>query len=250
MKQIYQTAGGRRYAGNDFLAMQDLTLRLTEQFYSQYGNFVLYGCEIANNNIAEGVVMLGGKACLFEGAQGVTTPFYVKQVVVNENVPYKVGDGLGFQIYTAQPCAANEAGAWRLDGAVTFKQIISPDNVLIDKSTAWFNVNLNNMATGNLKIRYNKIGNIEIFGNLVIKDGYALSNPIGQLPQNFPIEEDEYGYFEVIIIETRGNFFRMVFAYDEFRTFSVYDVNLGLINGVFPQDITFYRVNAVILPQS
>jgi hypothetical protein len=128
MKQITQTPGGRRYVGNDFLAMQDLTLKLTEGFYSQFGNFVLYGCEMTGNNIAAGIVMIDGKACIFAGATGITTPYYVQQVVVNENVPYKIGEGLGYQTYTAQACAANEPGAFRLDNAKRFNQLIATEN--------------------------------------------------------------------------------------------------------------------------
>ncbi|MDR1199074.1 MAG: hypothetical protein LBK94_08720 [Prevotellaceae bacterium] len=125
MKQITQTPGGRRYTGNDFLAMQDLTLKLTEGFYSQFGNFIPYGCEVTGGNIAPGIVMLDGKACLFAGAQGITAPYYVKQVVVNENVPYKIGEGLGYQTYMAQVCADDEAGAFRLDNAKDFKKVMT-----------------------------------------------------------------------------------------------------------------------------
>ncbi len=126
MKEIAQQQGGRLYYGNDFLAMQQLTLQLTEQFYAQFGNFVLYGCEVSENGISPGVVMLNGKACTFADAKGVTMPYYVKQVKETEDVFYKVGTGIGFENYIAEPCAAGDVGAFRLDIAKRFKDVIQP----------------------------------------------------------------------------------------------------------------------------
>jgi hypothetical protein len=176
MKQITQTPGGRRYAGNDFLAMQDLTLKLTEGFYSQFGNFILYGCERTGNNIAEGIVMLDGKACIFAGSQGAGTPFYVKKVVINENVPYLVGEGLGYQTYAAQPCAAGEQGAFRLDNAKRFKQFMAPDNVLTDKSEPW--IGFDSQYSSNFRAKFNEIGDIVLIGEFSIPAGFISGNPI------------------------------------------------------------------------
>jgi hypothetical protein len=196
MKQITQTPGGRRYVGNDFLAMQDLTLKLTEGFYSQFGNFVLYGCEMTGNNIAAGIVMIDGKACIFAGATGITTPYYVQQVVVNENVPYKIGEGLGYQTYTAQACAANEPGAFRLDNAKRFKKLMEPAGVLFDRSkpTQALLMSSNFAGTGSsLYIRRNLIGTVEIFGKLYVPVNYTFGSAVAVIPDDFDIASAEFG---------------------------------------------------------
>jgi hypothetical protein len=124
MKELRQGPGVRLYKGEDFLALQELTLRLTEQFYGQFGNLILSGCGQEGDSLLSGIVLLDGKACVFAGATGVASPFHVKKVVVTENVPYKTGEGIGFESFVAEPCAEGDEGAFRLDTAQRLEEIM------------------------------------------------------------------------------------------------------------------------------
>jgi len=125
MKKIVHQPGGRLYKGEDFLAMQHLTLELTEKIFAQYGNIILHGCEVDGGNISPGIVMLDGKACVFDGATNISSPFFVKKFVTIENVPYKTNSGEGYEIYAAVHCLGTDEGAFRLDGARQFKTMIA-----------------------------------------------------------------------------------------------------------------------------
>ena len=162
MKEIVHGPGGRLYKGEDFLAMQQLTLDLTEKIYAQRGNLILYGCEITGNNISPGVVMLGGKACLFAGATNATMPFYVKKVKVTENVPYKTGDGAGYDIYTAVQCAGIDVGAFDLHSADRYVIVIERE-----LNSAWINAVPTGTGANKIsKAKYKLIGNDTVIFDL------------------------------------------------------------------------------------
>jgi hypothetical protein len=145
MKEIVQGAGVRLYKGEDFLTLQQSALGMMERFFAQYGNFIIYGCEPTNPGLAPGVVMLDGKACVFEGeSAGITC--YVKKIAVNENVPYKTGDGVGFTTYIAQQCLKTDTGAWMLSGGKTFQQATQVQ--LPKKNALKFNIILNSWGSG------------------------------------------------------------------------------------------------------
>ena len=127
MKELVHGPGGRLYKGEDFLTMQQLTLDLTEKLFAQHGNLILYGCEINNGDMAAGVVILDGKACIFSGATNIVLPFYVKKVKTTENVPYKTGTGAGYDTYNAVPCPNSDIGAFRLDNADRYNALTKND---------------------------------------------------------------------------------------------------------------------------
>ncbi len=126
MKELVQVQGVRKYRADDFLTMQSVYLRLFEDFYKQYGNFIYYGCTLSNGTITPGVVILDGKACPFTGASGVTGAYYVRQVSLQEDVEYKIGQKPGFITYFAESVAAGDAGAFRLDNAKRFEDVFTP----------------------------------------------------------------------------------------------------------------------------
>ncbi len=137
MKQLTQVPGGRLWYGDDWLYVQKTLLSLTEDFYAQYGNFVLHGCQVNGGQVTPGVVILDGKACLFEGA-AFAGALYVKQTKIDENVPYKTGSGLGYETYSATVCAEIDPGAFRLDNAKRFEDVIIPTEVRnLQESGTW-----------------------------------------------------------------------------------------------------------------
>jgi hypothetical protein len=115
MKKIVHQPGGRLYKGEDFLAMQQLTLDLTEKFFAQYGNCILYGCEAVPSEhggaLSPGVIIIDGEACAFAGVESSPRTFYIEKIAVTENVPYKTGDGVGYITHIAQRCSSESADA-------------------------------------------------------------------------------------------------------------------------------------------
>ncbi|MDR2361709.1 MAG: hypothetical protein LBD91_03170 [Prevotellaceae bacterium] len=108
MKEIIQDTGVRLYKGEDFIALQQLTLDLTEKLYAQFGNVILYGCEfLGADTFAPGVLLLDGKACLFDG--GTLVDPFVRKVSVIGDVLYKTGEEKpGFETFMAEPCLGSE----------------------------------------------------------------------------------------------------------------------------------------------
>jgi hypothetical protein len=138
MKKIAHQPGGRLYKGEDFLTMQQLTLNLTEKLYAQYGNIILYGCEMESNgtlsdwSISPGVIMIDGDACAFPGAENARIPFHVEKVAITENVPYKTGEGAGYTVHIAQACSA-KPGSVRLGTALRLEEVFRQDSYSYDE---------------------------------------------------------------------------------------------------------------------
>lgn len=168
MRELRQTTGNRKWKGDDWLQNQSTFLRLTEDFYGQYGNFILTGCVYSNGSISEGVVILAGKACLFASATGVVAPYYVKQVSENENVEYETGQGIGFTTYRAVACAAGDTGAFRLDNALRFTGVFKPNNAANADNTA-------KAATADNAKLLNGVGNGACLFNRVIDEAINLN---------------------------------------------------------------------------
>lgn len=132
MKEYRQDPGGRRVKGDDLKVIQELAL-LSEQLLKQYGNFVISGCEVVGNTIGNGIVMLDGKACTFDGEPDATFPYYVKKVVLTEEVPYEsgTGTGAGYELFQAVTAASSDEGAFRLDNASHFEDVFIPKNAVL-----------------------------------------------------------------------------------------------------------------------
>jgi len=61
MKRHVQITGVRRWAGDDLVELQSETLKVLDDFFSQYGNVIISGCEVAGDVIKPGIVALRGK---------------------------------------------------------------------------------------------------------------------------------------------------------------------------------------------
>jgi hypothetical protein len=88
MKRHVQVTGVRRWAGDDLVELQSEVFKVLDDFFSQFGNIIVAGCEIDGQNIAPGIVALTGnspdgnpafKVVPFEGRTNVTSfPVYLK----------------------------------------------------------------------------------------------------------------------------------------------------------------------------
>lgn len=91
MKEQVQETGVRKYFGDDFITLQNEILTAMTAEFSNYGSFILSGCEVTDNgatwDIAPGIVFLfapGGltpKICRFAGGtyQSAENPVYLVQ---------------------------------------------------------------------------------------------------------------------------------------------------------------------------
>lgn len=90
MKRQTQAIGVRDWYGWDFLSLQEEPLKVVDGFFSQYGAFVLCGCEVTDNgskfNVAPGLVVLEGQGAEggivkivvpFAGITATTLPLYL-----------------------------------------------------------------------------------------------------------------------------------------------------------------------------
>ena len=136
MKHTAQEPGGRKYVGEDFLAMQDLTLNLTEKFFGQFSTetYILHGCEITEDehgvrSISAGVIIHKGKAHSVEAATNINNPYALAAVVENVDVPYKTGTGLGYIIYKTEEAAPipGRPGIIFMDNLPRFENIFVPE---------------------------------------------------------------------------------------------------------------------------
>lgn len=89
MKRQTQTTGIRYWYGDDFLALQNELYKALDGFFTQYGNYVLSGCQITPNgnryDLSRGLMALTGTDAEgqparmivpFEGVQNVALPVY------------------------------------------------------------------------------------------------------------------------------------------------------------------------------
>lgn len=90
MKRQTQKLGVRDWYGSDLISLQEEPLKVIDSFFSQFGAFVLAGCEVRPNgnkfDIAPGLVVLDGNGAdgmpvkvvaPFAGATATTLPIYL-----------------------------------------------------------------------------------------------------------------------------------------------------------------------------
>ncbi|MGL6022474.1 MAG: pyocin knob domain-containing protein [Chitinophagaceae bacterium] len=119
MKKIIQKTGLRQLSGDDLLLLQKQALMM-ENFYSQFGDFIFYGCEKKDNTYTPGLLLVNGKYTSFEGynipAGEEANQLFVKHKELFENVPYKLTNtDVGYATLLAVPCNAEEQGAICID---------------------------------------------------------------------------------------------------------------------------------------
>jgi hypothetical protein len=84
MERQVQETGVRDWYGDDFLSIQNEVFSVLDNFFAEYGNMIISGCDVDGQTIAAGLVGLNGadgyKVCRFAGAQNVTVfPVYLYQ---------------------------------------------------------------------------------------------------------------------------------------------------------------------------
>lgn len=87
MKEFTAEPGGRYTYADDVLNLQQLALSLTALF-DGCADFVISGCEIAENRITAGYVWLGGKVRYFEGGEYTKLPYYIHEYNFTDTVVY------------------------------------------------------------------------------------------------------------------------------------------------------------------
>lgn len=92
MKRHLQTLGVRKWSGNDLLELQSEGLSVLDNFFAQYGNCIIDGCEVAENTISKGLVSIDGMVLPFDGATDIHTfPVYLKKSEIHEQREYADG---------------------------------------------------------------------------------------------------------------------------------------------------------------
>ena len=74
MKRVHQEMGERDWSFEDLQELQSEPLKALDRVFSAFGDCVVTGCEVTDNQISRGVVCLGGRVMLFEGAVSVVFP--------------------------------------------------------------------------------------------------------------------------------------------------------------------------------
>lgn len=126
MKRQTQAIGVRDWYGMDFLSLQEEPLKVIDSFFSQYGTFVVSGCEVTANgskyNVAPGLVALSGIGAEggtvkivvpFAGITATTLPVYLTLAYETENDVYHDGKVKPIiNIYKAVATTVRPAGSY------------------------------------------------------------------------------------------------------------------------------------------
>ena len=141
MKRQTQAIGVRDWYGWDFLSLQEEPLKVVDGFFSQYGAFVLCGCEVTDNgskfNVAPGLVVLEGQGAEggivkivvpFAGLTATTLPLYLTLGYETETDVYHDGKVKPIvNIYKAVATTVKPAGSHVViayDGTPRFTDVI------------------------------------------------------------------------------------------------------------------------------
>ena len=77
MKRHVQEPGVRKWSGNDLLDLQSEPLRVTDDFFAQWGDCVICGCAVTENSIGAGRVSIGGMTMPLSASEVATWPIYL-----------------------------------------------------------------------------------------------------------------------------------------------------------------------------
>ena len=137
MKRQTQVLGVRNWYGDAFVSLQEEPLKVIDGFFSQYGAFVLSGCEVKANgskyDIAPGLVVLEGSGAdnatvkvvvPFAGITATALPVYLTLGYETETDVYNDGNVKPIaHIYKAVATTVKPAGSYvqiTRDGGVRF----------------------------------------------------------------------------------------------------------------------------------
>ena len=77
MKRHVQLQGIRKWSGDDLLELQSEPLRVTDDFFAQWGNCVICGCATSSNAIGAGLVSIGGLTLPLAATAVSSWPIYL-----------------------------------------------------------------------------------------------------------------------------------------------------------------------------
>ncbi|MBY0244516.1 MAG: hypothetical protein K2Q03_03575 [Sphingobacteriaceae bacterium] len=87
MKEHIQSTGVRKWYANDLLELQSETLLAVQQFFGNFGNHIISGCNISNNTISDGLVAIshedGFKVAKLTATNITSFPAYI---IIAKNV--------------------------------------------------------------------------------------------------------------------------------------------------------------------
>jgi hypothetical protein len=79
MEKIYAENNGRPVYNNDLILIQGEALDAAKAAWIGRGAFILSGCNVSGANIASGLVFINSEIMRFNGATGVSFPYYIFQ---------------------------------------------------------------------------------------------------------------------------------------------------------------------------
>lgn len=145
MKRQIQKTGKRKWFGDDFLALQNEIYDALEGLFAPYGNCIISGCAVTGNNIAAGIVYIGGKICRFSGGSTLAFPCYL--VLNSAEIQNRLyNDGISkptVNEYTAQLAANTPEGDYIViesTGGKLFREALQDSNhrfVTDSQITSW-----------------------------------------------------------------------------------------------------------------
>lgn len=77
MKRQVQETGVRKWSGNDLLDLQNEPLRVLDDYFGQWGDCVICGCDVSGNTIGAGLVSIGGLTLPLAETEVATWPAYL-----------------------------------------------------------------------------------------------------------------------------------------------------------------------------
>ncbi len=97
MKQVQAETGGRPFANDDLVVMQQELLAAMQAQFLNKGAFIVSGCYVSGPasgaTVTPGIVLLDGQLLRYEGGSGVTLPAQLQAgaVVYSDPRPYETG---------------------------------------------------------------------------------------------------------------------------------------------------------------
>lgn len=91
MKRRVQERGELDWSAEDLIELQSQPFEAIDAIYSVFGNIVVSGCNVVNNTIGFGVVILDGKIMPFDGSTVEAFPCYLSAQITPVNARYVDG---------------------------------------------------------------------------------------------------------------------------------------------------------------
>lgn len=92
MKRQVQLPGVKKWSGGDLLDLQNEPLKVVDEFFSQWGDCVICGCEVTEQAIGAGLVSIGGYTLPLAASEITVFPAYL--VADTEHIQREYADGV------------------------------------------------------------------------------------------------------------------------------------------------------------